>query len=191
MPNQKPRILNDYRDLLWSLLPLVLIAVVFAGLASQCSFSASGPTQGQIPHFDVNAALKDDARTMPFPVRNPAVPADWTPNSGSRNTITGPGGGPISTVGFITPQSNYMQLTQTSATEEALARFLLGSRYGSGTELIADQKWIVYAEQGEETAWIADFGQSRVLIKGAGNEAAFKTLAQAVTSVQPLPGKAK
>lgn len=189
MPNQKPRILNDYRDLIWSLVPLVLIAVVFAGLASQCSFAANGPTQGKIPYFDVNAALRDDARNLKFPVRNPGVPADWTPNSGSRNTITGPGGGPVTTVGYITPTGNYMQLTQTSATEEALARFVLGSRYGSGAEQIGAQKWIVYAEPTEETAWIADLGESRVLIKGAGNAAAFKTLAEAVTAAPPLPSQ--
>jgi hypothetical protein len=183
---QKPRILNDYRDLLWSLLPLVLIVVVFAGLASQCSFAAKGPTQGKIPNFDATAALTSDARTLPFPIRNPGLPEGWAPNSGSRDTITGAGGGPVSTVGFLTPQGTYMRLTQSSATEESLSRFVLGSRYASGTEQIGDQKWVVYAEPGEESAWIADFGASRVLIGGAGNEAAFKTLAGAVATAQPL-----
>jgi hypothetical protein len=183
---QKPRILNDYRDLLWSLFPLVLIAVVFAGLASQCSFAAKGPTQGQVPHFDVAAALSSDARTLPFPIKNPSLPAGWTPNSGSRDTITSTGGGPVSTVGFLTPQGTYMRMSQSNATEESLSRFVLGSRYASGTEQIGDQKWIVYSEPTEESAWIADFGQSRVLITGAGNQSAFTTLASAVTAAQPL-----
>ncbi|WP_431964640.1 DUF4245 domain-containing protein [Nocardia sp. bgisy134] len=186
MSYQKPRILHDYKDLFFSLIPLVLIAVVFAALASQCSFAAKGPTPGQIPHFDVNAALKTDARTLAFPIRNPSVPAEWTPNSGNRDTVTGAGGGPVSTVGYITGQGTYMQLTQSSATEESLARFVLGSRYASGAEKIGDQKWVVYAEPTEETAWIADLGGVRVLITGAGNKAAFETLAQAVTAAQPL-----
>ncbi|MEV0299269.1 DUF4245 domain-containing protein [Nocardia sp. NPDC050710] len=186
MSYQKPRILHDYKDLFFSLIPLVLIAVVFAGLASQCSFSAKGPTEGQIPKFDVAAALTADARTLPFPIRNPVLPEQWRPNSGSRNTITAAGGGPVSTVGYITAQGTYMQLTQSSATDEALARFVLGSRYATGTEQIGDQKWTVFTEPTEETAWIADFGQSRVLIKGAGDQAAFTTLAQAVTIAQPL-----
>ncbi|MCC3329021.1 DUF4245 domain-containing protein [Nocardia abscessus] len=186
MSYQKPRILNDYRDLFWSLIPLVLIALVFAGLASQCSFAANGPTQGQIPHFDARAALTADARSMPFPIRNPDLPADWTPNSGSRESIGSTGGGPASTVGYITPQGTYMRFTQSNATEEALARFVLGSRYAGGTEQVGAQKWIVYAEQGSETAWITDLGQSRVLITGAGNQAAFTTLAQAITAAQPL-----
>ncbi|MFR9750971.1 DUF4245 domain-containing protein [Nocardia sp. 004] len=186
MPYQKPRIMNDYRDLFWSLIPLVAIAVVFAGLASQCSFAASGPTQGQIPHFDVRAALTADARTLPFPIRNPDVPEGWTPNSGSRESISGAGGGAVSTVGYITPQGTYMRFTQSSATEEALSRFVLGSRYASGVEQVAAQQWTAYAEPGEETAWIADLGQSRVLITGAGDRAAFLTLAEAITTAVPL-----
>ncbi|WP_433576588.1 DUF4245 domain-containing protein [Nocardia brasiliensis] len=186
MPNQKPRILNDYRDLFWSLIPLVLIAVVFAGLASQCSFAGNGPTQGQIPHFDVKAALTADARSLPFPIRNPAVPADWTPNSGSRQAISGTGGGPVSTVGYITTQGTYMRFTQSNATEDALSRYVLGSRYATGAETIDDQKWVVYSEPGSEPAWVADLGQSRVLITGAGDRAAFTTLAKAVVAAQPL-----
>ncbi|MFC9893819.1 DUF4245 domain-containing protein [Nocardia sp. NPDC127579] len=186
MSYQKPRILLNYKDLFLSLIPLVLIAVVFAGLASQCSFAANGPTQGAIPHFDIDAALAADAKTLQFPIRKPAVPADWTPNSGSRAAIAGAGGGAVSTVGYITHQGTYMQLTQTDASEEALARFVLGSRYASGTQQIGRQSWTVYAEPTEETAWIADLDGVRILIKGAGNEGAFKTLAEAVGAAQPL-----
>ncbi|MFC3960608.1 DUF4245 domain-containing protein [Nocardia jiangsuensis] len=186
MPNQKPRILHDYRDLFFSLIPLVLIAVVFAGLASQCSFSATGPTQGRIPHFDVDAALGSDARTLPFPIRNPELPADWTPNSGSRETITAAGGGPVSTVGYITGDGTYVRLSQSSATEEQLARFVLGSRYPTGTVDVDGVKWVVYSEPTEENAWVADLGAVRVLVTGAGNEAAFRTLAGATTAARPL-----
>lgn len=176
----------DYKDLFLSLIPLVLIVVVFAGLASQCSVAATGPTEGEIPRFDVNSALSSDARTLSFPIRNPAVPSNWTPNSGNRDTIVGVGGGPVSTVGYIVGSGAYMQLTQSSADDAVLVRSVLGSRYASGTEQIGNQKWTVLAEPTEETAWIADFGQSRVLIKGAGDVAAFTTLAQAVTAAQPL-----
>ncbi|MFF0545510.1 DUF4245 domain-containing protein [Nocardia thailandica] len=186
MSAAKPRILNDYRDLFWSLIPLVLIAVVFAGLASQCSFSTSGPSQGQIPHFDVDAALKLDAKSMPFPVRKPEVPAGWTPNSGSRENISLPGGGPVTTVGYITPQGTYMRVSQSGATEEALSRHVLGSRYATGTTEVAGQKWVVYSEPTEETGWIADLNGVRVLITGAGDDAAFRALAQGTTTAAPL-----
>ncbi|AYF72781.1 DUF4245 domain-containing protein [Nocardia yunnanensis] len=191
MSYQKPRSQNDYRDLIWSLAPLVLICLVIAGIASQCSFSAGGPTQGQIPKFDAKAALSDDARDMSFPIRLPALPDTggdkWTPNSGSHDTITDTGGGQVSTVGYITPQGTYMQLTQSSATVDALDKKYLGGRAAMGSEQRGDHKWTVYAEAGSEPAWISDFGDVRIMIKGAGNGAAFNTLATAVGQAQPLP----
>ncbi|MGI5216342.1 DUF4245 domain-containing protein [Nocardia sp. CA-290969] len=186
MPNKKPRIMNDYRDLVWSLIPLVLIAVVFAGLTSQCSFAANGPTTGTIPSFDAAAALRSDAENLSFPVREPALPENWQPNSGSRDTITGTGGGAVSTIGYITGAGTYMQLNQSNATEDVLVDHIVGRRYATGTQETGGQKWVVYDEPDAEAAWVADFGDSRVLIRGAGDSAAFETLAAAVTSARPL-----
>ncbi|WP_019929358.1 DUF4245 domain-containing protein [Nocardia sp. BMG111209] len=189
MSYQKPRTQHDYRDLVWSLIPLVLICVVFAAVASQCSFSTHGPTAGNVPSFDVNDALKSDAHTLSFPVRNPALPAGWKSNSGSRDTVAGAGGGEVSTVGFITPQGTYMQLTQSNATSDVLAGHVEGARRPSGTQQLGDRTWAVYHQQGSEPAWVTDFGTVRVLIKGAGDSAAFTTLANAVDAAQPLPAK--
>ncbi|WP_084532091.1 DUF4245 domain-containing protein [Nocardia miyunensis] len=186
MANQKPRILNDYRDLLWSLIPLLLICVVFAALAQQCSFSPGKPATGNIPHFDVTSALRDDAHTLPFPIRQPSLPDRWTANSGSRDTVTGEGGGTLSTVGYITPEGTYMQLTQSNASESALADHILQTRSPSGTQKVGERTWTVFHVQGNEPAWITDFGADRVLIKGAGNQSAYMTLAGAIDAAQPL-----
>ncbi|WP_157226052.1 DUF4245 family protein, partial [Rhodococcus sp. AW25M09] len=61
MANSKPRILNNNRDMVWSLIPLVIACLLIAGVASQCSLSPGGPKQGPIPNFDVNTALQYDA----------------------------------------------------------------------------------------------------------------------------------
>lgn len=187
-PQKKHRIFNDYRDLFWSLIPLVLMAVVLAGAASQCTVATNGPTQGQVPFFDADAALKSDAKTLSFPIRKPELPEGWRSNSGSRDTVTAAGGGPISTVGYLTPQDTYMRYSQSSATEEALSRHVLGSRYPTDTVDVDGKTWVVYTEPTEETAWIADYGDVRILITGAGNEAAFRTLAGAIGVAQPLAG---
>lgn len=191
MSYQKPRSQNDYKDLIWSLLPLVLICLVIAGIASQCSFSAKGPTPGQIPNFDVKAALTDDAKHLPFPIRLPVLadsgPGKWTPNSGSHDTITGNGGGELSTVGFISPEGTYMQLTQSNASVEALAKKYAPVKVATSSEQRGDHKWSIFAEPGSEPAWISDFGDVRILIKGAGNGAAFNTLSTAIGQAQPLP----
>nr|WP_025352621.1 DUF4245 domain-containing protein [Nocardia nova] len=186
MVSQKPRIMNDYRDLIWSMIPLVLICVVLAAVASQCTFTAHGPTPGQVPKFDVQSALHDDAKVLPFPIRDPEVPSDWQSNSGSRDTITGPSGGTISTVGYITGNGTYIQLSQSNATESAFADHVVKTRSPSGSRTVGDQKWTVYHVEGSETAWISDFGASRVLIKGAAGESAYQALAQAVGTAAPL-----
>ncbi|TQF73897.1 DUF4245 domain-containing protein [Rhodococcus spelaei] len=187
MAGDKPRILQSNRDMLWSMIPLVLLCLIIAGIASQCTLSPGGPTPGPVPHFDINAALKYDARDLGFPIRNPAVPEGWQPNSGSRGTATGDGGGDVSTVGFITDRGAYLQLSQSAATEETLVPWVAGGpRSSTGVEQIGPDSWVKYTEEGSEPIWVTNLGDVRVLIKGAGSEQEYTTLATAVGAAQPL-----
>ncbi len=188
MAGTKPRILHNSKDALWSLIPLAVLCLIFAGLASQCTFSPGGPSQGPIPSFDVDNALKFDAREYDFPVRDPEVPGTWRPNSGTRGPVDNSAGGFYTTVGYITPDGSYIQLTQSNAAEEALVQHIAReNRIATGIEQIADTKWVVYAEKGTEPLWIADLGQARVAIKGSAPRAEFVTLATATLQAQPLP----
>ncbi|MBY4129299.1 DUF4245 domain-containing protein [Rhodococcus fascians] len=188
MANSKPRILNNNRDMVWSLIPLVIACLLIAGVASQCSLSPGGPQQGPIPNFDVNTALQYDASEIGFPVRNPAVPDGWTPNSGSGGTISGDNGGAVSTVGYITGTGAYMQLTQTSASEEQLVPFVSGSEsvYASGTQNVSGRDWVVYGEEGSRTYWVSDFGNVRILLGGTASTEDFTTLAAILEVTEPL-----
>lgn len=187
MANSKPRILNNNRDMVWSLIPLVIACLLIAGIASQCSLSPGGPTQGPIPNFDIDAALSLDADTIGFPIRNPQVPDDWTPNSGSRDTISGDSGGPVTTVGYITGSGQYVQLSQSSATEAQLVPFISGERvFASGAQSVDGRDWIVYGQEGARTYWVSDFDETRILIGGSGNSQDLETLAAAVGNTRPL-----
>ena len=183
---QKPRIMHDYRDLFWSLIPLLLMCVAIAAIASQCSFSPDGPTPGRVPNFDVHAALHDDAHTLPFPIRDPALPEQWQANSGSRDAVTGRGGGAVSTVGYLSPQGTYMQLSQTDAAAGALADHAIGTRSPGGTQTIGGHSWTVYHVDNQEPAWVSDFGPVRVMLKGAGDQQVYQALADAVGAAQPI-----
>ena len=44
----KPRLLQDGRDMFWSLGPLVVGCIVLAGLVGMCSFQPGGSTKGPI-----------------------------------------------------------------------------------------------------------------------------------------------
>lgn len=187
MANSKPRILNNNRDMVWSLIPLVIACLLIAGIASQCTISPGGPTQGPIPNFDVDAALQYDARELSFPIRNPQVPEDWTPNSGSRKSVAGDQGGDVSNVGYISGAGRYIKLTQSNATEDVLVPFVVGeARYASGTQPLDGQEWVVYEQQGSEPVWVTDLGDVRLLITGSGTSEEFTTLAVATTNAEPL-----
>ncbi|QII02315.1 DUF4245 domain-containing protein [Rhodococcoides fascians A21d2] len=188
MANSKPRILNNNRDMVWSLIPLVIACLLIAGVASQCSLSPGGPKQGPIPNFDVNTALQYDASEIGFPVRNPSVPEGWTPNSGSRATIAGDNGGAVSTVGYITGTGAYLQLTQSSASEEQLVPFVAGSEtaYASGAQNVSGRDWVVYGEEGSRNYWVSDFGDVRILLGGTATTEDFTTLASILEATEPL-----
>ncbi|MFG1785649.1 DUF4245 domain-containing protein [Rhodococcus oryzae] len=187
MAEKKPRILQNNKDMMWSIIPLVLLCLIVAGVASRCSFSPGGPTSGPVPQFDVDASLKYDAGVLGFPVRDPAVPEDWQPNSGSRGVVGGNSGGDVTTVGYITPKGRYLQLSQSAAAEEALVPWVAGDlRSPTGVAPVAGDRWVEYAEEGSEPIWVTDLGDVRVLIKGSGTTEEFTELATAVDAAQPL-----
>lgn len=186
MASDKPRILHNSKDMIFSLIPLVVLCVIIAAIASQCSFRPGGPKEGPVPNFDIDAALKFDASEVGFPIRNPRVPDSWQPNSGTRTKVNGPGGGEVSTVGYITETGAFMQLTQSSATEEALVPSLFGNRSATDSAQLDGHTWVIYGEQGSEPVWVADFTDVRILLRGAGTTDEFTELAHAVDGAAPL-----
>ncbi len=181
----KPRILQDGRDMMWSLIPLAVLILIVAGVAGSCSWGfGSDANEKTVPHFDVSSGLHADAANMAFPIRDPKVPSGWQPNSGSTQdldaTVT-------SNVGWITDGGAYVQLTQTDAAEESLLRQLLGEEAsGTGTRDVGGRTWVTYENADHKKAWIADFGDVRIAVKGAGKDESLQTLAAAVAAAQPI-----
>ncbi|MFT3715775.1 MAG: DUF4245 domain-containing protein [Gordonia sp. (in: high G+C Gram-positive bacteria)] len=187
MADAKPRILQDSKDMVWSLIPLLVIALIIAGIAGSCSFGfGHKATEEKIPDFDVKTALVADADTMPFPIRLPAVPADWKANSGSTKEI---GAAVASNVGWITGGGAYVQLTQTGASEDELAPSLGGDgTLGDGTKDIDGRRWVAYQNgESHKRVWITDLGDVRLAVVSRGNDQDMTTLAKAAQSAQPLP----
>ncbi|MGL4304761.1 MAG: DUF4245 domain-containing protein [Mycobacteriaceae bacterium] len=186
MASDKPRILHSNRDMIWSMVPLVILCIVIAGIAGQCAFSPGGKKQGTIPSFDAKAALSADARQIGFPVRLPVVPQGWKSNSGSTSTISGSGGGRQTTVGYITNSGRYLSLTQSNAVEQVLVRDRTDFAGQPSSVVEIDQvRWSIYEPTGEKI-WLADLGAVRLLITGAGSTEEFTDLARATTGQDPL-----
>jgi hypothetical protein len=197
----KPRLLQDGRDMFWSIAPLVVACIVLAGVVGMCSFSPGGINRGPVPPYDAASALKADALTLGFPVRLPKLPSGWQANSGSRGSIadgrTDERSGQklravTSVVGFISPNGEYLSLTQSNADETKLVGFVHPSMYPTGAVDVNGIRWITYqGDGGVEPVWTTRLtspaGPTQVAITGAGSVDEFRTLAAATQTQLPLP----
>ncbi|BBX95382.1 hypothetical protein MLAC_06760 [Mycobacterium lacus] len=194
--------LQDGRDMFWSLVPLVLGCIVLAGMVGMCSFAPGGTPRGTIPSYDAAAALRADAATLGFPVRLPRLPAGWQPNSGTRGGIengrtdsaTGQRlNAATSIVGYISPTGMYLSLTQSNADEDKLVGSIHPAMYPTGTVDVAGTSWVVYEGAAAEPVWTTRLGSpvgpTQIAITGAGSIDQFRTLAAATQAQPPLPTK--
>lgn len=206
----KPRLLQDGRDMFWSLMPLVLACIVLAGVVGMCSFQPARSNMGAIPSYNASAALRADAVALGFPIRLPNLPAGWRPNSGGRGGIdagrpdpSDPGKGRrlhavTSTVGYISPAGMYLSLTQSNADEDKLVDSIHRSAVPTGVVDVAGTNWVVYRGSGDrgaeaEPIWATRLagptGAATLAITGAGSTEEFRTLASATQSQPPLPAR--
>jgi hypothetical protein len=203
----KPRILQDGRDMFWSIAPLVIACIVLAGVLGMCSFAPNGPGKGPAPSYDAPAALQADADALKIPIRLPRLPDGWQANSGSRNGIDGGRTDPASaqqsravssTVGYLAPSGMYVSLTQSNADEDKLVASIGTDLYPTGAQTVDGVKWVVYeggAQDGKpaEPVWTTRLngpgGPAQIAIRGAAGTAEYRMLAQATQSQSPLSAK--
>lgn len=161
---------------------LIAIVLVIGGLSRGFGFTPTGPTvdPAGIPVVDAPAELRGLAPLVPFALRIPAVPAGWRSNSVAEDPVAGTDRKEVR-VGYLTGESNYLQLLQSDATEEALLAAQSGTRQlaAQGTQDIAGQRWVVYGSRPVEPVWIANVGQVRLVISGTGTDDEYRALAAA------------
>ncbi|WKG02198.1 DUF4245 domain-containing protein [Mycolicibacterium sp. HK-90] len=195
---EKSRLLQDGRDMFWSMAPLVVACIVLAGMLGMCSLQAGGPGAGPVPQFDAPAALQADADALKIPIRLPRLPEGWQPNSGGRSGIDGGmtlpdgqrGRAVASRVGYLAPTGKYLSLTQSNADEAALVASIKPDSYPSGAQDVDGVTWVVYESSDPEPVWTTRLsGPAQVAITGAGGTEEFRTLARATQTQSPLPIK--
>ena len=204
---EKPRILQDGRDMFWSIAPLVIACIVLAGVLGMCSFAPNGPGKGPTPNYDAPAALQADADALKIPIRLPKLPEGWQANSGSRKGIDGGRTDPVSrqqtravssTVGYLAPSGMYLSLTQSNADEDKLVASIDTGLYPTGTQDVDGVKWVVYEGAGQddkqaEPLWTTRLngpgGPAQIAITGAAGTDEYRMLAAATQTQSPLPAK--
>jgi hypothetical protein len=206
----KPRVLQDGRDMFWSIAPLVIACIVLAGVLGMCSFAPNGPGKGPTPSYDAAAALQADADALKIPIRLPKLPDGWQSNSGSRKGIEGGRTDPTSgqrsravssTVGYLTPSGMYVSLTQSNADEDKLVASINTNLYPTGTQDVDGVKWVVYEgaqssgrdDKPGEPLWTTRLngpgGPAQLAITGAAGTDEYRMLAAATQTQSPLSVK--
>lgn len=184
MAEPKPRILQGNRDMIWSLVVLMAICAAFAGLAGQCTFSPSGPEQGPVPDFDAQASLEQDAGSLDFAIRSPAVPESWQSNSGRVEELAGTRS---SHVGWVTGERSYVELVQSDAPMDAFRSLSDGPRPDATVVPVRGREWTVFEGDDVRPVWVLDMDDARVAVTGSASSSDFEALAAAVQSEDPLP----
>lgn len=184
--------------MVWSLVPLTLVILAFAGLAGMCAFSPGGPEtdRSAVPTVDAAAELSRVAAELPFAVRNPGVPAGWRANSFGVRPVTGADGAAGATspravrVGWLLPGGGYLRLSQSDAGERELVAAETGTARPApvGAVQVDGVSWVHYPSVRDEPAWVTEVSGVRLLVTGSAPEVELRTLAAAVLAAQPLPG---
>jgi hypothetical protein len=181
------------RDMIGAVAVLLVIIGAVLAFYGGCEFSPGGPNVDPktAPSADASGALERAARSAAFPVREPAVPAGWRPNSTS---ITAVGAGATASVvvrvGYVTPAGTFVQLSQSGGDPGEIVAKETGQAEPpkpTGTVEVDGVTWTTYPGRRDEAAWVADLDDVVLLVTGSGSEAQFRQLATAAQEATPLP----
>ncbi|HEY0640774.1 MAG TPA: DUF4245 domain-containing protein [Pseudonocardiaceae bacterium] len=178
------------RDMVLSLLPLVALILLFAGVVGMCSFSPGGPSTdpGAAPTVDASAELTRAAREVGFAVREPRLPDDWRANSFALQEVDARARTRAVRTGWLVP-GGYLRLSQSDADEPSLVEFetRVDRPAAQGVVDVSGVSWVRYPSVRDESAWVADLDGVRLLVTGSATEDEFRALATAVLAAEPLP----
>lgn len=187
--DKKPRIFQDSRDIILSLLVVVGLMVPTVAFTGMCSFNPGAPENGPVKEVDAKQVLSMEARAMNFPVRLPTSPEGWVTNSARRTTVNRQ---PATVLGWVTKEGAYIQLTQTDQPlEKAVQDVDEHGRTQQQPVTVDGTSFNVYTsqERNARVVWAADLGDVRLVFSGTAGESEFEQIARAALQAQPLPGK--
>ncbi|HEX3780758.1 MAG TPA: DUF4245 domain-containing protein [Pseudonocardiaceae bacterium] len=197
-PGGRGRIGWGLRDMVISMVVLVVVVLGLTALSQNFTFSPGGPsTSGSTaPTVDAAEQYQVAVGQVHFPLREPKLPAGWHANSANLDQVTGSatsGQTPNELeVGWITPAGRYVAIAESSADAADLARQEAGLPDGTqmvdkGQVKVGSREWAVYSGTRTEQSWVLDLGSVRLLVTGNGSQAEFTTMAEAAQSAPVLP----
>jgi hypothetical protein len=153
---------------------LAVIVLALTGLTRACSVSSPGTVdRGSVQRIDVADATRSAAATLPFPVRGPAMPADWIPQSTDIRDVPG---GEAFRLGWLTPDNTFVRLVQSNGTVEGLVSSEQGEPQAGAPVSVDGLTWATYRGLRNEAIWVSDVGGVRWLVTGDATPARFVQL---------------
>lgn len=183
------------RDMVGAMVVLVLIIGAVLAWFGGCSFSPGRPTvdPSSAPSADASKTLELAASSVEFPVRQPAVPSDWRPNSAATVSVgSGATANVAVRVGWVTSAGTYVQLSQSGGERADVLAQETGQEPGParGEVEVAGVTWMVHPGHRDEPAWLTELPDGTVaMITGSATEDDFRRLATALQEAEPLPGR--
>jgi uncharacterized protein DUF4245 len=180
------------RDMVGAVVVLVAIIGVVMAFYGGCSFSPGRPAvdSSAIPSADAAGQLARTARSVAFPVREPAVPKGWRANSASTSAVgSGASGNVVVRVGWITSSGAFVQLSQSGGEASDVLVKELGQAEApapDGSVEVDGATWTSYPGRRDEPAWVRSLDGTVVLITGSAPESEFRQLATATQQATPL-----
>lgn len=183
----KPRIFQDSKDMMISLLVMIIGMFIVVSTTGLCSFNPGKPENGPVQEVDAATILSMDARSLSYPIRYPDMPADWTTNSQRRTTIAG---APAPITGWVSAGGAFVELLQSDQPEEDVVADFDGQQREATREVdVQGHTFTVYTDSTSDKVrplWVTTLGPVTEVISGLGTDEDFKVLAQALLQAQPI-----
>lgn len=181
---EKPRVFQSTKDIVMTLVVLLLSMFLVVGFTGLCSVDPGRPeAKGPVREVEAESILKMDAQALDFPIRYVEMPEGWVPNSQRRTEV----GQQISVLtGWVIDEEMYISLTQTPAPLDEAKQPDEDYREQVREENIDGQRWIVLEGEDTRPVWATDLGDVRLALEGMANDDLMRTAAEAAQKAQPI-----
>nr|WP_255520485.1 DUF4245 domain-containing protein [Corynebacterium meridianum] len=182
----KPRIFQDSRDMVMSLLVIVVIMALVVTFTGMCSLRKDPVENGPVREVDAQSFLDLQARAVTFPVRLPDSPEGWVANSARRHPVNNT---PAPLIGWVTAERGYLQLLQTDQpAEDAVEQMDAHPREVNGTREVDGREFTVWTpfEDTADTVWTTTLSDVTLVFAGTADEQEFNQLIHNTLAAEPI-----
>ena len=181
---EKPRIFQDGRDMISSLGVMLIVMCLVSGGGGLCHLQPGNAKEGKVTRVDYTTFLQSEAQSADYPVRIPASPEGWIPNSALRINLNGHSG---SSVGWVHDKDGFRFVQKDATVEDGAAGVDGKAREEKGTKDIDGTTWHVFEGSDDDvrTAWVADKKDVRWAVSGTGSTDEFSTMTRAIQESKP------